>query len=204
MRQDPLTEALVKAIAHSDQPLTLTDPNLPDNPIVAMNPAFEAMTGYGPDQVLGRNCRFLQGRHTDRETAQRIGQTVREGHGCIEWIVNHKPAAPGREPGSGRAYWNLLFISPIRNADGGILYFLGNQLDITLGFPEWLGAVNFGRAHMTPEIEREFHTLLDAILVQPETDQAGLDGIIARTRRLAEVSVALAPGIARPVPTHVD
>lgn len=204
MRQDPLTKALLKAIAHSDQALTLSDPNLPDNPIIAMNPAFEAMTGYGPDQVLGRNCRLLQGRGTDRETASRIGQTVREGHCCIEWIVNHKPPAPGRPPGSGRAFWNLLFVSPVRNADGGVLYYLGNQLDITLGFPEWLGAVNFGRAHMTLAIEQEFHTLLDAILAQPETDQASLDGIIAHARRLAEVSVALQPGTARSIPTLVD
>lgn len=189
MRQDKRTQALLRAIAHSDSPMVLSDPNLVDNPIIAMNPAFEAMTGYGPDKILGHNCRILQGRGTDPETSKRIGRTVREGHGCVEWIVNHKPG--------GAAYWNLLFISPVRNAEGEIIHFLGNQLDMTLGLPTWLDEVTFGRAHMTTEIEQEFQTLLADILDEPSATPGGLTKILEHARRLAEVSRTLQHG-ARP------
>ncbi len=184
MDDTSLKAALVMAIGHSDQPMVLTDPALPDNPMIVINPAFEAMTGYGTE-LLGHNCRILQGPQTDLATAHRIGRTLQEGQGCIEWIVNHRP--------DGRAFWNLLFVTPVRGADGKPRFFLGNQLDMTMGTPEWLGEVVFGRAHMTESVEHEFQGLLATMLAHPNRPGA-LTQAVAHARRLAEVTTSLSSG----------
>lgn len=184
----PITQALLAAMAHSAEPMALSDPHAPDHPMMAVNDAFCAMTGYSRDEAVGRNCRFLQGEGTDPKTSQRIGAAIREGHGCIEWIVNHRR--------DGQPFWNLLFLSPVRDRSGRLLHYFGNQLDITKGLPDWLGEVVFGRAHMSREHEAEFHRLLLDILEDKGdgAPAAGLERILAATRRLAELSTTLAPG----------
>ena len=85
---------------HSTEPMVLSDARLPDYPMVVVNDAFAALTGYPRSESVGRNCRFLQGAGTDQETARRIGRTIVAGRGCIEWIVNHRK--------DGEAFTNLL------------------------------------------------------------------------------------------------
>lgn len=193
--QDRMKTALLATIANSTEPMVLSDARLPDLPMVAVNSAFEALSGYPRIELVGRNCRFLQGVGTDPATRARIGRCVRTGEGCIEWIVNYRK--------NGVAFWNLLFISPVFDDDGDLRYFLGNQLDITGGLPAWLGEVTFGRAHMSPEIQEEFNGLLKDILGSTDhmLSNAGsaLQGIIGSARRLAELSTQLEPG-ARPLP----
>jgi len=194
--QDSMKSALLAAIANSTEPMVLSDPHLPDMPMVAVNSAFEALSGYPRVELVGRNCRFLQGTATDMATRARIGRCVRAGEGCIEWIVNYRR--------NGVAFWNLLFISPVFGDDGAIRYFLGNQLDISEGLPEWLGEVTFGRAHMSPEVQAEFNGLLQEILGSSDTmlsnPGSALEGIIASARRLAELSTQLEPGTKAPPP----
>ena len=181
---DAILDALQTAIMHSTAPMVLSDPLLPDCPMVAINPAFEALTGYSRVQALGRNCRFLQGPRTDPEAAPRIRRCLEAGEGCIEWIVNYRQ--------DGGAFWNLLFISPVHDEQGVLRYFFGNQLDITHGFPDWLVDVSFGRAHVVPVLEREFHALLREVNVAQRAQ--ALDRIVAAAHRLAEITVQLAPG----------
>lgn len=193
--QDRMKTALLAAIANSTEPMVLSDPRLPDLPMVAVNAAFEALSGYPRIELVGHNCRFLQGADTDAATRARIGRCVRTGEGCIEWIVNYRK--------NGSAFWNLLFISPVFGDDGDLRYYLGNQLDITEGLPAWLGEVTFGRAHMSPEIQAEFNALLQDILGNTDTlltkSGLALQGIIGSARRLAELSTQLEPG-AKPLP----
>jgi PAS domain S-box-containing protein len=187
--------ALLAAIANSTEPMVLSDARLPDLPMVAVNSAFEALSGYPRIELVGRNCRFLQGAGTDPATRARIGRCLRAGEGCIEWIVNYRK--------NGSAFWNLLFISPVFGAEGGLRYFLGNQLDITAGLPAWLGEVTFGRAHMSSAVQAEFNGLLQDVLGSADhmLTNAGsaLQGIIGSARRLAELTTQLEPG-ARPPP----
>ncbi len=194
-----ITRALLAAVHHSTEPMVLSDPHAPDHPIIAANPAFSTMTGYPMEEIVGRNCRFLQGPGTDAATARRIGRTVASGQGCVEWIVNHRR--------DGKAFWNLLFLSPVHDRHGRLLHFFGNQLDITKGFPEWLGEVTFGRAYMTPENQTEFQALLLDILEDqgaatagPEARARALERIVAASRRLSELSTALVAGAPTPVP----
>ncbi len=194
--QDRIKAALQAAIANSTEPMVLSDARQPDLPMIAVNSAFETLSGYPRVELVGRNCRFLQGAGTDVATRARIGRCVRAGEGCIEWIVNYRK--------NGTAFWNLLFISPVFGASGELRYFLGNQLDITEGLPEWLGEVTFGRAHMSPSIQAEFNGLLQNILNNSDTmltnSGIALTGIIAAARRLAELTTQLDPGAKPPPP----
>ncbi|MBC7799556.1 MAG: PAS domain-containing protein [Gemmatimonadaceae bacterium] len=190
--QDGIKKALLAAIAHSTEPLVLSDPRQPDSPLIAINAAFEKISGYPRDEILGRNCRFLQGPDTDPVTRARIGQCVRAEEGCIEWIVNYHK--------SGKAFWNLLFIAPVFDAEGRMKYYLGNQLDITRGFPDWLGEVTFGRAHMSAEVQAQFIDALQGMLltadVSGDAPARALETMIITARRIAELSTQLEPGAA--------
>ncbi len=115
-------ELLFTAVAAAGLPMVLTDPTAPDNPIVQANAAFLQLTGYGPDEILGRNCRLLQGRGTDRAAAAAIGRAVASGRGTSVDILNYRR--------DGTAFWNALTISPIADATGRLRYFLGIQQDI--------------------------------------------------------------------------
>ena len=199
--QHPITRALLSAIEHSTEPMVLSDPHAPDHPIMAANGAFATMTGYTLPQIVGRNCRFLQGTDTDPATTRRIAAAIAAQQASIEWIVNHRA--------NGRPFWNLLFLSPIHDRDGRLLHYFGNQLDITTGLPDWLTEVSFGRAHMTEAHQAEFQRMLLAILddeTGAEPAARALERTLAATRRIAELSTALQPGggpaIPPPSPTQ--
>ncbi|TLU72589.1 PAS domain-containing protein [Lichenicoccus roseus] len=176
--------ALTLAMQHSTAPMVLSDPNLPDTPMVAVNAAFARLSGYPVEEIVGRNCRFLQGPRTDPVSPLRIRKCLDAGQGCIEWIVNYRR--------DGSHFYNLLFISPVRDRQGNLLFFFGNQLDITMGSPTWLNEVLFGSAHVVPALEDEFHALLEGVSVAARTE--GLERIVAAAHRLAEISTKLEPG----------
>jgi PAS domain S-box-containing protein len=181
---DKISDALRVAMMHSTAAMVLSDPFLPDCPMVVVNPAFTRITGYTAEESVGRNCRFLQGSQTDPDAAPRIRSALEAGQGCIEWIINYRK--------DGTAFWNLLFISPVHDENGKLRYFFGNQLDITKGMPDWFVDVSFGRTQVDPKMEAEFHALLGEI-GDAERAQA-LDRIVAAAHRLAEITVQLTPG----------
>ena len=181
---DAIGDALRAAMMHSTAAMVLSDPHLPDCPMVSVNPAFTAVTGYTAQEAVGRNCRFLQGARTDPDAPPRIRACLAAGQGCVEWVVNHRR--------DGKPFWNLLFISPVHDESGALRYFFGNQLDITLGFPDWFVDVRLGRAHVVPALEAEFHAVLRE--VGDANRAAALNRIVAAAHRLAEITVQLAPG----------
>ena len=187
-----ITDALLAAIACSTEPMALSDPRLPDHPIIAVNEAFEGISGYTAAEIVGHNCRMLQGPGTDRQVARRLGEVIAAGDGCVEWIVNHRK--------DGKAFWNLLFLSPVHDGEGNIIHYFANQHDITKGLPPRLSEVNFGRAHMPAEITAEFQRLVGEIAAareyNAERDARALEAVLAATRRLAELSTQLVPGAA--------
>ena len=111
------------AVQMSRMPMILSDPHRPDNPIIFCNHAFEKLTGYDQTEIVGRNCRFLQGRDTDPEAIGRIRAAIAAREDVHEDIFNY------RKDGSG--FWNALFISPVFAPDGGLVYFFASQLDVT-------------------------------------------------------------------------
>lgn len=104
-------------------PMIVTDPRQTDNPIIFCNEAFRRLTGYDDDEIIGRNCRFLQGRETDPEVVSRIRDAIAAGEDVAVDILNYRK--------DGAAFWNAVFISPVRDDAGNIVYFFASQLDFT-------------------------------------------------------------------------
>lgn len=113
----------VAVVQASHTPTILTDPRLPDNPIIFANDAFLRLTGYGRDEILGRNCRFLRGPETDRETSKAVWSAVEEARAVSMRLLNYRK--------DGSAFWNQLHISPIFDEVGVLTYFVGYQHDVT-------------------------------------------------------------------------
>ena len=111
------------AVQMSRMPMCLSDPHRPDNPLVFVNQAFEKLTGYPAADVIGRNCRFLQGPDTDPAAVAEIGRAIAARVDVSVELYNYRK--------DGSAYWNALFLSPVFNDDGHLIYFFASQLDVT-------------------------------------------------------------------------
>src|SRR5919112_1036562 len=103
--------------------IVITDPNEPDNPIVYVNPTFERITGYTLEDVLGKNCRFLQGEHRDQPALEELRIAVKEGRECQVVLGNYKK--------DGTFFWNELSISPVHDDEGNLANFVGVLGDVT-------------------------------------------------------------------------
>jgi PAS domain S-box-containing protein len=103
--------------------VTLSDPELPDNPIVYANKAFEEISGYSQDEIVGRNCRFLQGEDHDQEALQTIRAALQKHEPCIVTLRNYRK--------NGELFFNRLAIRPLTDPDGNVIYYLGVQYDVT-------------------------------------------------------------------------
>ena len=112
-----------QALAQADMAVCITDPRLPDNPIVFVNEAFLQLTGYRLKEVLGRNCRFLQGEGTNLEHIQRLRKAIREGSSILVELRNYRK--------DGTAFWNALHVGPIFDEAGELIYYFGSQMDVT-------------------------------------------------------------------------
>jgi PAS domain S-box-containing protein len=111
------------AVETTRMPMVITDPRQPDNPIVFANVAFLEMTGYTPQEVVGRNCRFLQGPDTDRGVVDEIRDAVAAQREMATELLNYRK--------DGSTFWNALFITPLRSPEGELLYFFSSQLDVS-------------------------------------------------------------------------
>jgi PAS domain S-box-containing protein len=118
-----LAGPMLAHVERSGMSLVRTDARRPDNPIVYVNEAFTTLTGYQPGEVLGRNCRFLQGPRTDPATTHRVAAAVETGTQVEAEILNYRR--------DGTAFWNALFIAPVRDQNGRLAYFLSTQMDVT-------------------------------------------------------------------------
>lgn len=118
-KQIKLLEAMLDG---SSVATIVTDPSQQDNPIIFTNITFEQMTGYSRAEVMGRNCRFLQGKETDREAKDKIRTAIARKEEAIVTLKNYRK--------DGSEFWNRLFIKPVEI--DGALFFIGTQTDISL------------------------------------------------------------------------
>lgn len=112
-----------QALDLSGTGFVLTDPRLDDDPIVYANRSFLEMTGYPEEEVIGRNCRFLQGESTDREQVAQLGAALDAGRPHTVEMVNHRK--------DGTPFFNELHVAPIRDEHGEVVRHVGVQLDVT-------------------------------------------------------------------------
>ncbi len=112
-----------RAMGVAAEGIVISDPNQPDNPLVYVNDGFERLTGYSRQEVLGRNCRFLQGHATDPAALEQIRECIRERRDCLVELLNYRK--------DGTPFWNRLSIAPLRDDSGRLTHFVGVQSDIT-------------------------------------------------------------------------
>jgi PAS domain S-box-containing protein len=122
-RADAFADPFAAAVRNSRMAMVVTDARAPDAPIVFVNDAFLELTGYGRDEVLGRNCRFLQGPGTDPETIEEIRHALAEGREVKVEVVNYRK--------DGAPFWNSLYLSPVLDDDGELAWWFGSLLDVT-------------------------------------------------------------------------
>lgn len=143
LSEDPFAAAF-KA---TRMPMIVTDPNQADNPIIFCNEAFRKLTGYSDDEVIGRNCRFLQGPETDRDTIALMRERIGAGQDVAVDILNYRK--------DGSTFWNAVFISPVRDEASRIIYFFASQLDFT---PVKSREADLAAARHQAEVEVAKHT----------------------------------------------
>ncbi len=112
-----------QAIAHAASGLLICDAQQPDMPIVYVSPSFEALTGYSKEEIIGKNCRFLQGKNTYQIGINTIRKAIASGTGCKVLLQNYHK--------DGRAFWNEVTLSPIKNEQGVVTHYVGTQVDIS-------------------------------------------------------------------------
>ena len=116
-------DLLASAIEASPVGISIVDPTRPDYPLTYVNPAFIQMTGYGAEEALGRNCRFLQGPETSEEQIDRLRETIAvSGKDRFEMLNYRKDGTP---------FWNLLQVSPVFDEEDSLMAYVGIQQDIS-------------------------------------------------------------------------
>lgn len=118
-RGDPFAAA----VRATRMPMVVTDPAQPDNPIVFCNVAFQNLTGYAREEIIGRNCRFLQGPATDADTIEKVRAAIKAGHDVDVDLLNYRK--------DGTTFWNALYMSPVYDKDGILRFFFASQMDVT-------------------------------------------------------------------------
>src|SRR3954470_3411726 len=102
----------------------VTDALRPDNPIVAVNAAFTAMTGYGAQEIVGRNCRFLSAAAPDSPGRVALRQAILEQRAVLAHVVNRRK--------DGTLFENAVMIAPVRGDGGQVRYFIGTQMEVPM------------------------------------------------------------------------
>ena len=123
-REDNGPDPFSSAVRATRMPMLITDPSKPDNPIVFVNGAFSKLTGFDHDEILGRNCRFLQGPLTDRGEVDRLREAIVARVPIELELLNYRK--------DGTTFWNRLLVSPVFNDDGDLTYYFASQFDVTL------------------------------------------------------------------------
>nr|AML78305.1 putative LOV domain-containing protein [Staphylea trifolia] len=112
---------LATTLERIEKNFVISDPRLPDNPIIFASDSFLELTEYTREEILGRNCRFLQGPDTDQGTVSMIRDAIREQREVTVQLINYTK--------SGKKFWNLFHLQPVRDQKGELQYFIGVQLD---------------------------------------------------------------------------
>ena len=140
------TDPFAAAVRATRMPMVISNPRLPDNPIVFVNDAFCRLCGYSREEIVGRNCRFLQGVGTDPTTVATIRAAIKAREPVRTDILNYRK--------TGETFWNRLLMAPVRDAEGQLAYFFASQVDVTLERERLAGLESHNAALMAEVADR--------------------------------------------------
>ncbi|WP_299815515.1 PAS domain-containing protein [uncultured Jannaschia sp.] len=149
-RGDPFAAA----VRSTRMPMLVSDPRQDDIPIVFANDAFLTLTGYDREEVMGRNCRFLQGPDTDPEKVRKLREAIAREEAIQVDLLNYRK--------DGTPFWNALFVGPVHNDDGEVQFFFASQIDVT-DRVEAQEKVARQKALVEAEVEARTRELKDAL-----------------------------------------
>lgn len=161
-----LPEAVKSFFERSKIPLTLADVTLPDQPIILTNKPFCNLTGYERSDIVGHNCRFLQGEATEQSARQELRAAIDGGRDAQVVLTNYRK--------SGEAFRNFVIVYALRDPQYGSRYFLGSQFDMSVpagaaAFDRHIGALDEGVArimHDSTRIQIKTRQLLSEVAVR--------------------------------------
>jgi PAS domain S-box-containing protein len=113
---------VLEAIQHSPIATVVSDPLLPDNPLIAVNAAFCAMTGYSESESVGRNCRFLRGPNTENSQTEKLRDSIYARRPALAELINYKK--------DGSPFRNAVMIAPLFDDNGALELFVGSQIEV--------------------------------------------------------------------------
>jgi PAS domain S-box-containing protein len=177
---------LAKAVDSASHSLIITDERLPDRPIIFCNAAFEQLTGYTRQEVLGRNCRFLQGDDRRQPAIEELRQTMIAGRGCTVRIRNYRK--------NGTLFWNELVLSPVLGEDAKPIHYIGIQQDVTATLP--VGAQKDFRELFNHELKTPLTTIKGnlqilqqkGMSIEPDFLEKSLSSALRAVARLEKLS----------------
>jgi len=140
-------------MAKISKAFVVSDPTLQDCPIVFASDQFLMMTGYSLTEVLGRNCRFLQGKGTDPSAVAHLKAAIQRGNSASVRLLNYKK--------SGEPFWNLLNVTPIKNSAGEVIKLIGIQMDVTAITEASDGSAEAFEKHSNRAIEEAQNAMLE-------------------------------------------
>ena len=125
VEKDPglIPKVLSKILDSCVNGITLADPDQEDMPLVYVNRAFERITGYSQEETVGKNCRFLQGTDRDQKERYQLKEAIANKQPVEITLRNYRK--------NGEMFYNHLIITPLFDAHGNVLYYLGVQYDVT-------------------------------------------------------------------------
>ncbi len=183
---DPVAQAMIV-----DSPIAsiVTDPNLPDNPIVAVNDRFCDLTGFESLEILGRNCRFLAGKATQPWISEKLREGVRERKAVLVEILNYKK--------DGTPFQNAVLVAPVFGDDGELQYFLGSQVDIGNGPTASTTARKVEAAELVGELSSRQREVLNLVAKGKLNKQIAFElGVTERTVKMHRALVMERLGVA--------
>jgi PAS domain S-box-containing protein len=118
-----LEKQFAAAIDKMSVGVCITDPRLPDNPVIYVNSGFTDLTGYAAEEVIGKNCRFLQSENTDAASVAKIRSALKMREPVKVVLLNRRK--------NGEPFWNELKVNPVWDEEGNLVHFVGIQTDVT-------------------------------------------------------------------------
>lgn len=174
-----------RAVRATSLAFTVADATAPGEPLVWVNPAFTLATGYELDEVIGRNCRFLQGPATDPTGPAQMREAIERGEPCRVVLTNYRK--------DGTPFWNQVDLSPVRDSRGTVTHFVGIQTDVTLRVDAERAVTQALRAETRARADAEAARARLAFLVEAVNQLSGtLDVDLCAARLLELVTPELA------------
>lgn len=122
---ESLLEILIQAGEHFDESFVVADLRENDGPLVYVNEAFVKLTGYSKSEIIGKNCRFLQGELSDSQTLKMLRESISKRQCCFFDLLNYKK--------NGAPFWNRLLLFPVGYSSDDLCFYVGIQISIFEG-----------------------------------------------------------------------